>query len=127
LYRLLSTSRNTEAIYTKLLSAGLPFQEEKPQAQGMNSTAARGCVSSYSTGVNFSRRVPVTMQQQLSRVNDNNNKQGTTDQQKHKRTMIVVILLLRAKDNGKSQHQCCCLSSLLIGWALSKVCCSWKV
>ena len=104
----------TEAKYTTLLSAGLPFQKGEPQAQGLNSTAARGCVSSYSTGMEFQRRVPVTMQQQHSRVNDNNNKQGTTNQQKHKRTMIVVMLLLRAKTTTRVNTSVVVVLSLLL-------------
>jgi hypothetical protein len=55
----------------------------------MNSGSHRETAGSYSTSLVFKTKVPVSMQQQHSRVNDENNNQGATEQQEQNKTKLL--------------------------------------
>ena len=68
----------------------------------MNSGSHRETAGSYSTSLVFKAKVPVSMQQQHSRVNDENNNHGATEQQEQNKTKIVEVCLLWARQRQKS-------------------------
>jgi hypothetical protein len=80
----------------------------------MNSGSHRETAGSYSTSLVFKTKVPVSMQQQHSRVNDENN-QGATEQQEQNKTKDCCGLFAAGKTTTKVNTSVVVLLFVVIG------------